>query len=224
MNARAIWADMTWSRGLLVLFGLNAFWVASLFLAPLTIAPGSFAFTEGGANTVDHWGLYSGPDFNWYAKIVYTVGDAQCHQLWFRSLWINGNQMPIDARMASLYLFGLFGLFWAMMTPAALTASRGIANAFPARIQRWAERVGVEKFAALILLIGILPVAVDGFTQLFSTYTHYESTNATRILTGVPGGLVTGLLVGVMVKAVKQFNVEYRAARASTGSRRADKV
>jgi len=210
---RVVWANMKWSRALLFLFGLTVFWTGSLFVAPFTVAPGTFAFTEGGANVVDHWNLYQGAAFNWYAKVIYTVGDAQCHQLWYRSLWLNGNQLPIDARMTSLYLFGIFGLFWAMMTTPAVSASQGIANAFPDRIRRWAQKIGVEKFAVLVVLLGILPVGLDGFTQLFQAVTHYESTNAVRVLTGVPGGLVAGLLLGMMVKAIRQFDVEYRSLR-----------
>ena len=214
---------MKWSRALLVMFGITLFWVVSLFAAPLSLAPGTFAYTTGGANVVDHWNLYQGAGFNWFAKVIYTVGDAQCHQLWYRSLWINGNQFPIDARMTSLYIFGAIGLFWAMMTPPASSASQGIANGFPGRIRRWAETVGVEKFALLVVFAGLLPIGVDGFTQLFQAVTHYESTNAMRILTGVPGGLVAGLLLGMMVKAIKQFDVEYRAMRIRTSMPTPDK-
>ena len=220
---RLVWEQMKWSRALLILLGLTIFWTASLFIAPLTIAPNTFAFTLGGANVVDHWNLYQGAAFNWYAKVIYTVGDAQCHQLWYRSLWINGNQFPIDARMTSLYIFGAFGLFWAMMTQPAASASRGIANAFPPRIQRWAEKVGVEKFAVLVVFLGILPVGIDGFTQLFQAVTQYESTNAVRILTGVPGGLVAGLLLGMMVKAIKQFDIEFEAIRAARAAQSLNK-
>jgi uncharacterized membrane protein len=209
---------MRWSRALLVMFGITLFWVVSLFAAPLTLPPGAFAYTTGSANIVDHWDLYEQPSFNWFAKVIYTIGDAQCHQLWYRSLWINGNQLPIDARMTSLYIFGAFGLFWAMMTAPASSASQGIANAFPTRIRRWAEKVGVEKFALLVVLAGLLPIGIDGFTQLFQAVTHYESTNAMRILTGVPGGLVAGLLLGMMVKAIKQFDVEYRVMRTRASS------
>ena len=211
---RLVWAKMKWSNALLFLFGLTLFWTASLFIAPLTIAPGTFAFTTGGANMVDHLNLYEGPAFNLYAKVIYTVGDAQCHQLWYRSLWINGNQLPIDSRMTSLYLFGVFGLFWAMMAPPASSASGGIVNAFPPRIQQWARRFGPEKFAILVVFLALLPMAVDGTTQLFASVTHYESTNPIRILTGVPGGLVAGLLLGMMVKAIKQFDIEFDAVRA----------
>ncbi len=215
MNARLVWAKMSWSKALLFLFVLDLVWVVSLFVAPFTIAPGTFAFTVGRANVVDHWDLYSQPSFNWFAKVIYTIGDAQCHQLWYRSLWLNGNQLPMDARMVSLYLFSVFGLLWAMVTPASASASRGIANAFPPRIRRWAEKVGVERFAVLIVFLGILPVGIDGFTQLFSAVTHYESTNLVRVLTGVPGGLIVGLLIGGMTKSIREFNIEYRAAVAA---------
>ncbi len=224
MNARLAWAKMSWSKVLLFLFGLNLVWVVSLFVAPFTIAPGTFAYTVGRANVVDHWDLYAQPSFNWYAKVIYVIGDAQCHQLWYRSLWLNGNQLPMDARMVSLYVFGEFGLLWAMAASPSSSASWGIANAFPARVRRWAERVGVERFAVLVVVLGILPVAVDGFTQLFSEVTHYESTNLTRVLTGIPGGLVSGLLLGVMVKSIRQFNLEYRAAREAGRLRSPDKV
>jgi len=220
---RAVWTKMLWSKALLVMFGLTIFWVVSLFAAPLSIPPREFSFTEGGANVVDHWDIYAKPSFNWFAKVIYTVGDAQCHQLWYRSLWINGNQFPIDARMTSLYIFGAFGLFWAMMAAPAASASQGIANGFPGRIRRWAENMGVEKFALLVVFAGLLPIGIDGFTQLFSAVTHYESTNAMRILTGVPGGLVSGLLLGMMVKAIKQFDVEYRVMRARTSLPTPDK-
>jgi uncharacterized membrane protein len=206
---------MVWSRALFVLFVLAVGWTVSIFVAPMTIAPGTFAFTTGNANRVDHWDLYAGPEFNWYAKVVYTLGDAECHQLWYRSLWINGNQMPVDARDTSLFLFGTFGLFWAMMVPASVFVSRGLVNAFPPRVQRAAARIGVLWFALLVVALGILPVAVDGFAQLL---TPYESSNSTRVLTGIPGGLVVGLLVGMMIKSIRQASVESRAVRRATAA------
>jgi len=211
----ATWAKMTWSKALFVFWAITLLWTASLFLAPLTIAPGSFAWTMGGANVVDHWDVYESPAFNAYAQVVYVIGDAQCHQMWTRSLWINGNQMPIDARMTSLYIFGAIGMFWAMMTPPSPQTSAGIVNAFPERIRRWATKIGVERFALLVVLLGILPVAIDGFTQLFASVTQYESTNAVRVLTGIAGGLVVGLLLGMMIKSIKAFDLEYTAIRES---------
>ena len=214
---------MKWSRGLLVLFGVALFFTASIFIAPLTLAPGTFAYTTGRANIVDHWDMYAGPAFNWYAKVIYVLGDAECHQLWRRSLWINGNQMPVDARDTSLFIFGTLGLFWAMMTPAAMTTSAGVANAFPPRIQQWARRIGPAKFTFLVVFLGLLPAALDGFYQLFQGITHYESTNAVRVLTGISGGLAVALVIGMMIKSIKQFSIAYKAARAAGRPRGPDK-
>jgi len=214
---------MKWSRGLLVLFCITLFFTVSIFLAPLTLAPGTFVYITGRANIVDHWDMYAGPAFNWYAKVIYTLGDAECHQLWYRSLYINGNQMPVDARDTSLFIFATFGLFWAMMTPAALTTSAGVVNAFPPRVQQWARRIGPVKFTFLVLFFGLLPVGLDGFYQLFQGVTHYESTNAVRVLTGVSGGLAVALVIGMMIKSIKVFNIAYKAARAAGRLRPADK-
>ena len=214
---RAVWAKMRWSPGLLALLAVSIFWTVSIFLAPMTIPPGSFAYTVGRANAVDHWDMYARPEFNWYAKVIYVLGDAECHQLWYRSLWINGNQMPVDARDTSLYLFANFALFWAMMTPACVSVGRGIARAFPPRIWRWSQRIGETGFAALVVVLGLLPVAVDGTVQLV---TAYESTNATRVVTGIPGGLVAGLFVGTLVKSIRFVGLEVRTFREEPGPRK----
>jgi len=62
----------------------------------------------------------------------------------------------------------------------------------------------------------LLPVAIDGFYQLFSDVTHYESTNVMRILTGAPGGFVGGLLVGAMLISIRQFQLDIARLRART--------
>jgi len=66
----------------------------------------------------------------------------------------------------------------------------------------------------IIVVVGLLPVAIDGFTQLFSDVTHYESTNVLRILTGIPGGFVGGLLVGAMLISIRQFSADIAVLRA----------
>ena len=213
MAPRALWAKMIWCRPVFGLFVVALVWTAAIFLAPMTLPPGTFAMTTGRANVVDHWDIWMRPEVNWFARVVYVLGDAECHQLWYRSFWINGNQMPVDARDTSLFLFGTFGLFWAMMTPASAFVGRGIANAFPPRVRRWAERIGPTGFSLLVVALGVLPVALDGFTQLL---TPYESTNGMRVATGVPGGLVVGLVVGMMIKAVRLVSLHARALRAAT--------
>lgn len=206
--AGTLWARLTWSRALFGMFVVSLFWTASLFLAPLSIAPGSAVNLDGGANVVDNGPVYDG--FWLYPRLIYYIGDAQCHQIARRTLWINGNQMPIDARMTSMYIFFNFGLLSAVLATPSTSIGVTIVNGMPSRVRRWASRVGVERFPILLLALGLLPVAVDGFTQLL---TAYESTNATRILTGVPSGWVGGLLIGAMFMSIRQFDVQYKAHR-----------
>jgi len=207
--APTLWARLTWSRPLFVLLVLNLIWTASLFLAPFTIPPGAVAYQVGAANWLDHEALWE--TLPLYTRLVYSFGDIQCHQLYYRSLWLNGNQLPLDARMTSMYIFANFGLVAAAFATPASTTSQTILNALPEGLRRRLSGLQAERAAASIIVLGLLPIAVDGFTQLFTTY---ESNNVTRILTGVPGGFVGGLLVGAMLMSLRQLTVEIREMRA----------
>ena len=55
---------------------------------------------------------------------------------------------------------------------------------------------------------------MDGFSELLSGG-RYESLQVTRVLTGVTGGLAVGLLVGMMAKAIRQYDIEIRKAKAA---------
>ncbi len=197
-----------WSKPLFGLFLLNLLWCASFFIAPFMISPGSFANQVGNANMLDHENIWQ--TFWFYPRAVYTFGDIQCHQLYYRSLWLNGNQMPMCARMTSMYIFANFGLIAAAFATPSTSAGQVMLNAMPGWIRSRLQRIGPERAGALILVAGLLPVAIDGFTQLL---TPYESTNPTRILTGVPGGFVGGLLVGAMFISARQLSVEIRTMR-----------
>jgi len=212
-------------RGNKPLFGLlllNLFWCASFFIAPLVLAPGTFAWPYsqyplvayhlGSANQLNYEPIWQTLWF--YPRAVYTFGDLQCHQLWYRSLYINGNQMPMCARMTSMYIFANFGLVAAAFAEPSTSAGRVMLNAMPGWVQRRLARWGPDRAAAVIVVVGLLPVAIDGFYQLFSDVTHYESTNVMRILTGAPGGFVGGLLVGAMLISIRQFQLDIARFRA----------
>ncbi len=217
-----LWVRLTWSKPLFVLLGLNLFWCASFFIAPFTIKPGSFAWPYsqyqavayhlGGANQLNYGAIWQ--TFWIYPRAVYTFGDIQCHQLWYRSLWVNGNQMPMCARMTSMYIFANFGLIAAAFAPRSTSAAQVMLNAMPQWVRDRLMRFGSERAGAIIVVVGLLPVAIDGFTQLFSDVTHYESTNLMRILTGIPGGFVGGLLVGAMLISIRQFSADIALLRA----------
>jgi len=209
--ASGLWSRLTWSRALFVVFLLSVAWAVSLFLAPFTIPPGTFANEVGGANTLDHGDIWA--RLPPYAMAVYAFGDIQCHQLYYRSFWLNGNQMPIDARMTSMYVFAVFGLLAAAFAAPSASIGGVMVNGLPARWRPFLARMGMERAAALILVVGLLPMAIDGFTQLL---TPYESTNLMRVLTGAFAGFVGGLLVGAMLVSMRQFSVEVQTLRAQT--------
>jgi uncharacterized membrane protein len=212
--ASEVWRRLTWSKALFILLVLNLVWTASLFIAPFTVPPGSFANEVGGANLVDHEDIWE--SFPLYARVVYTFGDSQCHQLYFRSFWLNGNQMPIDARMTSMYIFANLGLLAVMFARPSTSTGQVILNAFPGFLRSRLQRIGAERAGALIVIVGMLPTAIDGFTQLFAIG-GYESTNLMRVLTGAPLGFVGGLLVGAMLVTIRQFTAELEAMRARAG-------
>lgn len=220
--ASYLWARLTWSRALFGLLVLNLIWTASLFIAPMILKPGTFAwpYTQypvvayhlGGANQLDYEPIWQ--TLSLYARAVYTFGDIQCHELWYRSFWINGNQMPIDARMTSMYIFANVGLVAAAFAVRSTSAAQVMLNAMPRFLRKRLSRLKPERAGTIIVVAGLLPLAVDGFYQLFSNFTHYESTNMVRVLTGVPSGFVGGLLIGAMLVSIRQFSVDIREMRA----------
>lgn len=201
------------SKLLFGLFAVSLVWTASQFIVPYTLPAGRAVGLDGTANAVDNAEVYD--SFWFYPRIIYLIGDAQCHQIATRSLFLNGNQMPMDARMTSIYAFANVGLLSAMFAVPSTSVAQGIINTLPNRWRAWGRaHLGPSKFAALIVLLGILPVAVDGFYQLFQQWTHYESTNLTRVLTGIPTGWVSGVLVGVIATSIRQVDLEMAALRA----------
>lgn len=209
--ASATWARLTWSKALFALLIVNLIWTFSLFCAPFTVAPGSFAGSVGAANVVDHESLWE--TFPAYARVIYTIGDAQCHQLWYRSFYLNGNQMPIDERMTSMYIFANLGLLAVIFARPSTSTGQVMINSLPPFLRRPLERLGVDRAGALIVFLGLLPMAIDGFTQLFRV-NNYESTPLARVVTGGIAGYVGGLLVGAMLVTIRQFTIEMQALRS----------
>lgn len=211
----ALWARLTGSKALFAVLLLNLIWTASLFIAPFTVPPGSFANQIGGASLVDHENIWA--TFPLYARIIYTIGDAQCHQLYYRSFSLNGNQIPIDQRMTSMYLFASFGVLAAMFAHPSTRTGRVMLNSMPMFIRRRLAKLRSERAGAVIVIIGLLPMAVDGFTQLFRV-NNYESTPIARVVTGGIAGFVGGLLVAAMLVTIRQFSIEMRTIQAGSAA------
>ncbi len=184
---------------------LNLAWTASLFLCPYLVPPGSFVNQVGGANVIDHETIWV--TFPIFPRIIYTIGDAQCHQLYYRSFMLNGNQMPIDQRMTAMYLFANLGVLATMFARPSTSTGQVMLNALPEFLRRRLSRLSTERAGALIVVLGLVPMAIDGFTQLFRVG-GYESTAVARVLTGGLAGFVGGLLIGAMLVTIRQFSIE----------------
>lgn len=88
-----------------------------------------------------------------------------CHQLPWRSLFYDDIQMPVCARCASIYAATALGLIFL-------------------RLKGFGEKEFKMNWLLFVLLLA--PTGIDGLTQLFG---WRESTNALRLVTGVPYGL-----------------------------------
>lgn len=104
-----------------------------------------------------------------FAQKIYNFGDSSCHQINRRSLFINGNEMPLCARDIGIYAGFAIG--------AIIVTFRKI------EIRVW------------WVLGALIPIGVDGLTQLF---TSYESNNPMRLITGGLAGIMTTMVLGIM--------------------------
>ena len=174
--ASPLWARLSWSRALFAVLVLNVVWTASLFICPYLVPPGSFANQVGGANIIDHENIWAA--FPIYPRIIYTIGDAQCHQLYYRSFWLNGNQMPIDERMTSMYVFANLGLIAAIFAQPSTSTGQVMINSLPEFFRRRLSKIDSERAGAFIVVLGLIPMAIDGFTQLFRDLDEMEASTA----------------------------------------------
>ena len=187
------------SKVLWVLFLISLVWTISIFIVPFTIPPGTVADLEGSANRVDFQELWD--TLPPYPKAVYYLGDAQCHQISSRTLYLNDNEMPVCSRDVFIFLFITLGLFAGMLVKRSYYISAGLLSVFPSKFRDYVNRtIGATWFTIILVTLLVLPVGLDGGLQFL---TEYESTNLVRILTGIPTGFIAGFLIAILVKSVK---------------------
>ena len=226
-----------------MIFGLSTTLLLAMFIAPLTLAPGTVPELQGRANAFDYatadgafsygnqprYDAYTGttisPEtpFAWTElptahAIAYAFGDLNCHNLGERSWTINGNQMPVCVRD--------LGIFAGLMVGGAIVHRRSLNRwtvtdtALSILPEAWQEgiyrrrwrHVAFYGFAAL----AVVPIGVDGFTQLL---TDYESNPLTRMLTGIPFGVGLGLLFGALLNASPEQFLNAADVRLPGGAR-----
>jgi len=196
--------------GLWLVIGISLAWTVAIVVAPLTIPPGKVVGLAGAANRVDYASLWA--QLPPAQGAVYYLGDVECHQIASRTIFINGNEMPVCARDASLFFFITAGLVMAAVVKPDLAVSRAIVGMLPARLRKRLDK-GARPllFTWLLAFASVAPLGVDGVMQLV---TPYESTNPVRFLTGVPAGVFLGLLIGLMIQSIHLIPSARRLAQS----------
>jgi uncharacterized membrane protein len=201
MEFRRTLRKMFRSRVLLTVFIISLVWTLSLFIAPFTIPPGTVTDLDGNANRIDYAHVWD--DMPLYPRAVYTLGDLQCHQKWYRTIFLNGNEMPVDARDVAIYVGLSLGLLAALFVTYTISVTGTFMNIFPCRFRNFVDRkMSRNLFLILFIVLMFLPLVIDGFTQLL---TSYESTNQIRVLTGLPLGFTGGYFIGVMIGTIGEM-------------------
>ena len=165
------------SRTLLLALIACVVWVSLVIAVPYMVPADTLTDLSGSVGKVDNADEFSG--LGLVPRIIYAIGDRECHQLEERSYFLNGNQMPFCARDLGLFL--------------------GLAAGFVITVF---IRV---KFNPLLVLAGLVPMAIDGGLQLV---TAYESTNVLRITTGFIAGMAFSLLISLFVMTIKDDRAE----------------
>ena len=205
-------------------FGVSLFFLISFFLAPATLDEDSVPRLSGRANAFDYakedgwgsWGngenegeighnqpgegLFSWTTLNPYAGFIYAFGDLNCHQKHERSWEINGNQMPVCARDVGIFLGIAIGAWiFSRWGSNRWTITDSFLSVLGSTRLDLIYKSGKRKIAAAAIVgISVLPIAIDGFTQML---TSYESTNPVRLITGGLFGIFLGLLIAAMFSA-----------------------
>lgn len=175
------------------------FIAASQFIAPLTIEPGTVEHLGANANMLDYSNKWD--ELPIFHRIIYYFGDFNCHQLEERSLYVNGNQMPMCARCTGIFVGLALGVGLALAAPVKGSASETILNLFPRTVshpiikvdsrlmRRWNVDFIFSPILAGISFLLALPMAIDGLGQ--TVLGLWESTNTIRLVTGGLFGFIS---------------------------------
>ena len=161
----------------IIIFTFFLIWILLQFLAPLALPSESISKLDGTIGFIDNQKNNNMID-PWSS--IYTAGDILCHQKLDRSFSINGNEMPFCARCTAIWLGITIGLVFIIFYRIVLN----------------------EKFIFFIL-IGLIPMGIDGFFQLFG---FWESNNVLRVITGLLVGIICGVSIGVIIDEINEIS------------------
>ncbi len=191
----------------LVLFLITILYTSGLFLAPLTLEPGTVEGLEGHANMLDFQEKWQ--ELPVYHRVIYTFSDFNCHQKYYRSYYINGNQMPVCARDVGIFSGLSLGLFVMMFVGSERDYKDILLKLLPMKMN-----LSNSQKSYLLVFLGalfVLPMALDGGIQLV---TAYESTNLMRVLTGLIFGFGFSAFISAILLSAEVEITETRESRA----------
>ncbi len=183
------------SLGMTVITGV---WLLLLVLAPLTLPANSlYLGNSGGANRMDFTDVWKGmPPFQ---RVIYTIGDFNCHQMSSRSFFINGNQMPFCSRDIGVFSGFVVGSVLVSLLGYLPNLYASLFRPFPEKIrERFMKRPRI--WAAIIGLLFLSPLILDGTIQML---TPYESNNTVRYITGIFAGTAVMIYTGAFIISAK---------------------
>ena len=222
--------------------GISSFFLISFFLVPFYLPENSVPELSGRANAFDYhsedsWGnvqndakggmghnqsehgTFVWSDLDPYAAFIYAFGDLNCHTKAERSWEINGNQMPVCVRDVGIFLgLAIGGFLFARFGVNRWTIRDTFLSLIPDSKMESVYKNNRRLLAMLaIAAIAAVPMAIDGFTQLF---TSYESTAMMRLLTGTPFGVLVGAFMSASFAArPAHFELDPSRVMLPSGSR-----
>jgi len=175
------------SKVLLLLFAASLVWFLLVVTAPFMVRANTLEDLSGVVGGHENEDQFS--DLSPVPHAIYWLGDAECHQLAERSYFLNGNQMPFCARDVGLFAGFAVGF-------SILLLLRLIVN-------------------PLMVLIGLIPIAIDGGLQLV---TSYESNNPLRLATGFVAGITFAVLIAQFVFVAQEDRVKASSGPGRKGT------
>ncbi len=227
----------------MLLGGLVSAYLALCFIAPMSLPSDSVPELSGRANAIDYafegsWGNQDhgegsevghdqsahGGSFVWTDlspiwAFVYAFGDLNCHQKYERSWEINGNQQPVCTRDIGIFFgFAMGCLLFGLRGFNRWTVRDTFLSVFPDNLMGGVYKRDFRLISVLVIItLGVMPMAVDGFTQLLVG--SYESNNPLRLVTGAVAGFVGGWWVCSAFSARPRFFTGADSVGLPLGSR-----
>jgi uncharacterized membrane protein len=161
--------------GNFIMFIITMIWVSILFIIPAVLPANSVDLGDDGVVGVEPLKENNREEIrdqieSDFARSIYDFGDETCHQMNHRTLFINGNQMPLCARDIGIYVGFVIGAL--------------LVTFYVVELRIW------------WILGALIPIGADGLTQALTTY---ESNNPMRLLTGGLAGMMTTMVIGIII-------------------------